>query len=122
MTHSNKKQDIKKNWDELGFLEGLKGLDKAEGKKRNTRLRNQINKSETTKIFEAYPIGFLHVPIEGEVIEDPIYYISRISRLLYDMPSTNKYNDIIDKEDLTDIRMVVLEWFVEMLHKNKGLQ
>lgn len=112
------KEEIKKKWDELGFLEGLKGMNKEKGKKRNTRLRNQIDKSETAKIFEAYPIGFLRIPIDGEFIEDPIYHISRIARLLYDMPSISKYSDIIDKEDLSDIRMVILEWYCEMLHRH----
>lgn len=86
--------------------------------KRNTRLRYQIDKSETTKLLEAYPIAFLGPPKEGEVIEDPIYHISRIARLLYDMPSISKYDDIIDKEDLSDIRMVILEWYTEMLHRH----
>jgi len=120
MTDSRKKQDIEKKWDKLGFLEGLKGMHKTEGKKRNTRLRIQIDKSETTKLFEAYPIGFLDRPEEGEIIEDPIYHISRIARLLYHMPSVSKYDDIIDKEDITDIKMVVLEWYCAMLEKNKS--
>lgn len=118
MLNSKQKQDIIKKWDESGLLEGLKDVEKAKGKIRHTRLRDQINKSETTKIFEAFPIGFLDGPKEGENIEDPIYNISRIAKLLYDMPSISKYEDIIDKEDLSDIRMVVLEWYCEMLNRH----
>ena len=113
-----KSKEIKKKWNDSGLLENLKGIEKAKGAIRHTRLRDQINKSETTKKFEAFPVGFLDSPKEGEIIEDSIYYISRIARLLYDMPSISKYEDIIDKEDFCDIRMVVLEWYCEMLHRH----
>jgi len=120
MPDSKQKEYIKKKWNELDFLEGLKGTHKEKGKKRNTRLRNQIDKSETHKLFEAYPIGFLGRPFsEGEAIEDQVYYLDKIARLLYDMPRGGKHSDIVDNEDLNDITMVTLEWLWEMRRRYK---
>jgi hypothetical protein len=120
MPHSKQKQDIKKKWDELGFLEGLKNLHKAESKKRNTTsLERQVN---DRMIFQALPIAFIDRDIkEGEAIEDEILFIGRITKLLHDIPSSDKYGDIINKQDLYDIKMVVSEWYVKMLHKNSEL-
>ncbi len=84
-----------------------------------TDLERQVNHR---MIFKALPIAFINRKIkEGEAIEDEILNIGRITKLLHDMPSSDKYNDIIDKQDLYDITMVVSEWYVKMLDKNKNL-
>jgi hypothetical protein len=84
-----------------------------------TDLERQVN---DRMIFKAFPIAFINREMkEGEVREDEISYIGRITKLLHDMPSSNKYNDIISEQDFYDIKMVVSEWYVKMLHKNEKL-
>jgi len=86
----------------------------------HTNLKGQTNKSKVHKTLESYPICFFGRPFsEGEAIEDQIYYLDKIARLLYDMPRNDKYSDIMDNEDLHDITMVVIEWLWEMRRRHE---
>jgi hypothetical protein len=99
-------------------------------------LLDQINKSDTLKLLEAYPIGFLENE-HATNLDDfhdalyeavralhrigPYFSINNNGKIVESEEEDKIIKSVIEEEDLQDIKMLMTEWLHDLREKMKKI-